>query len=87
MSIRNEQTSQAGQSWDTHKHVAMKQRGNKMNWTFFILRAACAVILMVFAFAMNSIFDKVSVAREYRKRTGFRAPELGHPELAQCAKR
>jgi hypothetical protein len=58
-----------------------------MIWTFLILRAACAVILMVFAFVMNSIFEKVSIAREHYSRTGSRAPELGHPKLAQCAKR
>jgi hypothetical protein len=58
-----------------------------MIWTFWILRAAGAVILMVFAFVMNSIFEKVSIAREYHSRTGSRAPELGHPKLAQCAKR
>ena len=58
-----------------------------MIWTFWILRAACAVILMVFAFVMNSIFEKVSIAREYHSRTGCRAFELGHPKLAQCAKR
>ena len=58
-----------------------------MIWTFLILRAACAVILMMFTFVMNSIYEKVSFAREYHSRTGSRAPELGHPKLAQCAKR
>jgi hypothetical protein len=58
-----------------------------MNWTYLILRVACAVILMVVAFVVNSIFEKVSIAREHYSRTGSRAFELGHPKLAQCAKR
>jgi hypothetical protein len=58
-----------------------------MNWTYLILRTACAVILMVFAFVVNSIFANVSIAREYHSRTGSRTSDLGHPKLAQCAKR
>ena len=58
-----------------------------MNWTFFLLRVALGVILMAVAFVMNSIVDRVSIAREHHRRTRSRALEFGHPNLAQCAKR
>ncbi len=58
-----------------------------MYWTYWMLRVACAVIIVIFAFIMNAIFDKLSIARERHNRTAGRAPESGHPALAQFAQR
>jgi hypothetical protein len=52
-----------------------------------MLRFACAAIIMIFAFILNGVFDKVSIARERHNRTADRAPKSGHPALAQFAQR
>ena len=58
-----------------------------MYWTYWMLRVACAVIIMIFAFIMNALFDKVSSARERHNRPADRAPESRLPALAQFAQR
>ncbi len=63
-----------------------------MNLTYLLLRAASAVVIMLAAFLLNSMIEKLSLFCEHRRRAGAREPELGHTKLghaklAQCAKR
>jgi hypothetical protein len=52
-----------------------------MNLTYFLLRAASAVVIMLVAFLLSSMFEKLSLFREHRRRAGAREPELGHTKL------